>query len=195
MIRINLLPYREEIRQGRRRQFYSLLGLVVAFGIVLIGFGYMIMDVRVQNQESRNQQLTTGIQSLNEQIKEVENVKSEIQSLLNRKNAIETLQSDRGETVRLLSELVEQTPSGIYLKSLKQVGNGVTVDGYTQSSSRVANFMRNINDSAWMDAANLRIVKQALVNGRPLGEFSLNFSLVKDAPATPQTVDPQEGKS
>jgi type IV pilus assembly protein PilN len=195
MIRINLLPYREEKRQSRRRQFYSLLGLVVALGAVLIALGYGMMSMRIQSQESRNQQLVSGIEALNVQIKEVQSIKEETQALLNRKNAIEALQSDRGEAVHLLSELVERTPGGIYLNALRQDGDSVTLGGYTQSSSRVAGFMRAINESVWMDAVNLKIVKQALVNGRPLGEFSLEFKLVKDVPEAVQTINSQEAKS
>jgi type IV pilus assembly protein PilN len=194
MIRINLLPYREEIRQNRRRQFYSLLALVVILGLGLVGLVYMVMDMRIQNQESRNKQLTTGIASLNEQIKEVDKIKAEVQSLLNRKSAIEALQGDRGEAVHLLSEMVERTPGGIYLGSLTQTGPKVAITGYTQSSSRVANFMRNINDSTWMEAATLKVVKKSLVNGRPLGEFSLEFTLVKNVPETSAAVDSQEVK-
>ncbi|MDR3353011.1 MAG: PilN domain-containing protein [Zoogloeaceae bacterium] len=185
MIRLNLLPYREKIRQEKQRQFNAVLVLVVIVGAAIVGLGWGILDAQVTGQLERQEFLRSEITKLEDQIKEIDRLKEEIQLLLNRKNAIESLQGDRGSAVRLLSELVEQTPGGIYLDKVIQAGNVVTVDGYTQSSSRVSVFMRNIKDSDWTSAPQLKEIKADLVNGRPLGKFSMSFTLEKEKKEKP----------
>jgi type IV pilus assembly protein PilN len=180
MIRLNLLPYREKIRQEKQRRFNIWLAFVVIIGVAVIALGWGILDAQVTSQIERQELLKSEIAKLEDQIKEIDRLKEEIQLLLNRKSAIESLQSDRGSAVHLLSELVEQTPSGIYLKSVKQTNSEVALEGYTQSHSRVSTFMRNIKDSDWTSTPRLGQIQAQLVNGRPLGVFSLSFTLEKE---------------
>ncbi len=181
MIRINLLPHREEARKARRQQFYSIAGMVVALGGLLVFLGYTIIDGYIQHQESRNAFLQSEIAALDKQVEEIKRLKEQSQALLDRKNAIESLQKDRGETVYLLSELVQQTPEGVYLKGLKQNGAVVSVSGYAQSNSRVSTLMRNIEASAWMEGPRLIEIKAVIVDGRRLNEFAMDFRLVRTA--------------
>ncbi len=181
MIRINLLPHREEARKARRQQFYSIAGMVVALGGLLVFLGYTIIDGYIQHQESRNAFLQSEIAALDKQVEEIKRLKEQSQALLDRKNAIESLQKDRGETVYLLSELVQQTPEGVYLKGLKQNGAVVSVSGYAQSNSRVSTLMRNIEASAWMEGPRLIEIKAVIVDGRRLNEFAMDFRLVRNA--------------
>jgi len=194
MIRINLLPYREENRQIRRKQFYTFLGVVVAIAVALVVAVYMLLDLRVQAQEDRNRFLSTKISDLEKQIQEVAALKQEIAGLIERKNTIESLQEDRSETIYLLSEMVEKVPGGIYLTTLTQKNKTVTLTGYTQSSSRVSTLMKNIEDSSWMEAPRLNEIRAVMVAGRPLGAFSLQFRLVKEkqAPAPAAGEKPAE---
>lgn len=179
MIRINLLPHREEARKARRQQFYSLVGIVLVLGGLLVFLGHTIINGYIEHQESRNNFLKNEISGLDKQIEEINKLKEQIQLLLSRKNAIESLQKDRGETVYLLSELVKQAPEGIYLKAFKQNGITVNVSGYAQSNSRVSALMRNIEASEWMEAPRLIEIKATMVAGRRLNEFSLDFRLVR----------------
>lgn len=181
MIRINLLPHREEARKARRQQFYSVAGMVVALGGLVVFLGYTIIDGYIQHQESRNTFLKSEIAALDKQVEEIKRLKEQSQALLDRKNAIESLQKDRGETVYLLSELVQQTPEGIYLKSLKQAGSVVTISGYAQSNSRVSTLMRNVEASQWMGTPRLIEIKAVVLAGRRLNEFSMDFRLVRTA--------------
>ncbi|MDR3055276.1 MAG: PilN domain-containing protein [Zoogloeaceae bacterium] len=180
MIRINLLPYKEEIRKAKRQQFYSVAVMLVILGGLIVGLVWTAVGVAVDSQLGVNKALQEGINAAKAQVEEIAKIKAQTQALLGRKNAIETLQSDRGSTVHLLSELVQQTPEGIYLTELKQTGRLVTVRGYTQSNSRVSNFMRNIETSNWMTSSQLIEVKASVVNGRRIPEFSLSFQLVPD---------------
>jgi type IV pilus assembly protein PilN len=186
MIRINLLPYREENRQFRRTQFYSLLAVVAAIAGVIVFLGYLFLAGLVQGQEERNLMLEDGIKTYEAKIIEVEELKKEIQGLVDRKDTIESLQDDRSETVHLLSELVTQVPGGIYLTEVTQRDKAVTLSGLTQSSSRVSTLMKNIENSPWMEAPRLNFIRAQLINNRPLGAFSLEFRLVKEKAPAPE---------
>lgn len=194
MIKINLLPHREEARKARRQQFFVLAGLVVMLGGLLVFAGYTVIDGYVQHQESKNQFLKKEIAFLDKQVDEIKELKEKIQSLVDRKNAIESLQKDRGETVFLLTELVQRTPEGVYLKTLKQNGLQITLSGYAQSNSRVSNFMRNLDAVENMGPPRLIESKAILLGGRRLFEFSLDFSMVRVQPELAEKPAPAKGK-
>ena len=123
VVRINLLPHREQKRQARQRQFISLaIGLAI-LGLAVVGLVHIIFSQQIESQESRNRLLKTEIVKLDEQIKEIDKLREQTQALLARKQVVETLQTNRTEAVHLLDQMVRQLPDGIYLKSLKQVGH------------------------------------------------------------------------
>ncbi|MDR2625833.1 MAG: PilN domain-containing protein [Zoogloeaceae bacterium] len=178
MIRINLLPYKEELRKAKRQQFSVLAVAFAAAAALAVFVAYQLYDVAIGSQNSRNQILQAGIDSTKRQLQEIEEIKAKSAALLGRKNAIESLQKDRNNTVRLLSEMVQQTPEGIYLTSLQQTGANVEIKGYAQSSSRVSILMRNIEASRWMSTPMLKEVKAVVVRGRRVPEFTLTFQAV-----------------
>src|SRR5690606_1969951 len=144
MIRINLLPHREERRKAQRRQLGVLAGGGAAIAIAITLLVHGVIAGYLSAQEDRNNYLKRANAELDKEIAEIKRLQDEIQSLLSRKQIIETLQSDRTRPVLLLEQLVNQTPDGIYLTSLKQKGLRVNVTGYAQSSARVSMFMRNL---------------------------------------------------
>ena len=129
MIRINLLPHREEKRKARRQQFYGLLVLVSVLAGLIVFLTYSIIDGYITSQEARNSFLKSEIAALDKQIDEIKKLKEQTQALLARKQIIESLQRDRAEAVRLLSELVKQMPEGVYLRSIKQENAKIWVSG------------------------------------------------------------------
>ena len=135
MIRINLLPHREEAKKARREQFFVLSGLVMLLGGLIVFLVYSLIGNAISNQESNNDFLKKEIAVLDKQLDQIKRLKEQTQALLSRKQVIENLQRDRGETVDLLSEMVRQVPDGVYLKSLKQDGLRVSVTGYAQSNA------------------------------------------------------------
>jgi type IV pilus assembly protein PilN len=185
MIRINLLPHREQARQERQRQFVSLaIGLAV-LGLATVGLGHVVMASRIENQEGRNTLLKTEITKLDEQIKEIDKLREQTQALLARKQVVETLQTNRTEAVHLLDQLVRQLPDGIYLRSVKQVDTKVTLIGYAQSNARVSTLMRNIESSPWLQQPELVEIKSvALPNTRDVrvNEFTLNLRVKRATP-------------
>ena len=179
MIRINLLPHREEAKKARREQFFVLSGLVMLLGGLIVFLVYSLIGNAISNQESNNDFLKKEIAVLDKQLDQIKRLKEQTQALLSRKQVIENLQRDRGETVDLLSEMVRQVPDGVYLKSLKQDGLRVSVTGYAQSNARVSSLMRNIEASPHLQDPQLIETKAAMVNGRRINEFAMSFVITR----------------
>ena len=177
MIRINLLPHREEARNARRQQFYVTAGLVSVLAIMIVFAGYTINSGYISAQDGANDFLKREIAVLDKQIDQIKRLKEQTQALLSRKKVIENLQRDRGETVYLLSEMVKQVPEGVYLKSMKQDGLKVNMMGYAQSNARVSTLMRNLDASPWLEKPELIEVKAGVLNGRRINEFAMNVTL------------------
>lgn len=173
MIRINLLPHRELARAARRRQFAMLLGIAVAAGVIVVVLGHGLIAARQSTQEARNTYLDQEIAKLDIQIAEIKKIREQTQALLERKQVVETLQSNRTEVVHLFDQMIRLLPDGLYLKSFKQAGDSVTISGYTQSSARVSTLMRALDDSPWFESATLIEIKAATVNNLRANEFVL----------------------
>lgn len=182
MIRINLLPHREEKRKARRQQFYALSGLVSVLAIVIVFAVSLAYSQFIETQEEVNDILKSEIARINKDIEEIKNLKEQTQALLARKQIIENLQRDRSEAVRLLSEMARQMPEGVYIRSLKQDGARVSIAGYAQSSARVSTFMRNVDSSPWLEKPQLIEIKAVEVNKKRLNEFTMNIWLKREAP-------------
>jgi len=205
MVRINLLPHREQKRQARQRQFISLsIGLVI-LAIAVVGLVHIIIAARIEDQNSRNLLLKTEIAKLDDQIKEIDRLRDQTQALLARKQVVETLQANRTEAVHLLDQLVRQLPDGVYLKSVKQNGTKVTLDGYAQSNARVSTLMRNIEGSPWLTAPDLIEIRSVALDKQKVNEFTLAMQIKRAQPAadtlgggksaTPAPKKPPAGKT
>ncbi len=174
MIRINLLPHREVKRAARQRQFTLLLGSVALLSIAVVILGYLALEARVNTQANRNAYLNTEIAKLDKDIAAIKGLKEQTRALLARKQAVETLQTNRSNEVHLLDQLVRLLPEGLYLKSIKQSGNTINLQGYAQSSARVSSLMRNLDASPWLESPTLVEIHAATVQGLRANEFNLN---------------------
>ena len=174
MIRINLLPHREEKRRARSRQFFALAGLMVVMGAAIWLMGFTVISGYLSNQTAKNDFLKKEIAALDKEIDEIKKLKEQTDALLARKQVIESLQANRAETVHLFNELARQVPSGIFLKHVKQNGRQVAMSGYAQSSARVSTLMRNLEETQLLEKPNLIEVKAAVVEKRRVSEFSMN---------------------
>jgi len=179
--RINLLPHREERRKRARTHFGVLAAMTAALGLVIVGAVWLFYSGRISNQEDRNRFLKAEIAKLDKEIDEIREVKDKIQALLARKQVIETLQTDRVQTVYLLDELVRQMPEGVFLKSVKQRGPGVELVGYAQSNARVSTLMRNIESSPWLSNPNLIEIKATNLGKMRISEFNMKLALKRPA--------------
>ncbi len=159
MPRINLLPWREELRKERLKNF-----VVAAVGAVILGAGVVLfarytMSSMIDYQKSRNEVLVKEIAELDKQIKEIINLEKQKERLLARMEIIEQLQRSRPEIVHLFDELVRTVPEGVYLKHLKQAGKRLEFKGAAQSSTRVSAYMRNIDSSDWLTDPGLDVIE------------------------------------
>jgi type IV pilus assembly protein PilN len=186
MIRINLLPHREQKRQARQRQFVSLVIGLTLLGLSVVLLGHVIFSHQIETQESRNSLLKAEIGKLDEQIKEIDKLREQTQALLARKQVVETLQKNRTEAVHMLDQMVRQLPDGIYLRSLKQSGTKVTLVGYAQSNARVSTLMRNIESSPWLtqpELVEIKSVPSPTTKDLRVNEFTLTVRIRQTTPA------------
>ena len=162
MILINLLPHREEKRKRRRTAYYTGLAAAAVMGVVITGLWFGVLEQMKSAQEDRNAYLGSEIKKLEAQIKDIANLRAEIDALKARQKAVEDLQADRNVPVHLLNELVKQTPEGVYLVTIKQAGQVVTVTGVAQTNERVSEFLRNtLYSSPWLEKPELIEIKAA----------------------------------
>jgi type IV pilus assembly protein PilN len=193
VILINLLPHREEKRVARKRAFFVALGIAAVVGAVVVGIWYSVLQQLTAAQQARNTFLKTEIAKLEAQIKDIANLRSEIEALKARQRAVEDLQTNRNIPVYLLDELVKQTPEGIYLTSIKQNAGIVTVAGVAQTNERVSEFLRNTQyNSKWLERPELVEIKAVNMQTtkseqRRLFDFSMRVTLKRPAPPVPAT--------
>lgn len=160
MILINLLPHREERRKRRKAAYFAGLGVSAAVGLGVVGIWFLVLQQMTAAQQDRNAFLTAEIQKLEVQIKDIANLRAEIDALKARQKAVEDLQIDRNVPVHVLNELVKQTPEGIYFTSVKQDGQTLSVAGIAQTNERVSEFLRNTaNNSEWLVKPELLEIK------------------------------------
>ena len=176
MPRINLLPWREQERKVRRREFMVAAGGAVIAAIMLMLGGKVLYSSWTDSQNEKNNLLKKEIVKLDAQIADIQDLENRRQRLLARMDIIEKLERKRPEIVHLFDEIVKTVPDGIYLTSIKQNGNKLGIRGVAQSSTRVSTFMRNIDSSVWMDNPVLQVVESA--KDSPTG--GSNFTLTSD---------------
>nr|WP_295079671.1 PilN domain-containing protein [uncultured Roseateles sp.] len=198
MILINLLPYREEKRKRRKNAFFAGLGLAALVGVGLLTATYLLLQYLTSEQQGRNQYLSSEIAKLDEQIKDIANLRSEIEALKSRQRAVEDLQTDRNTPVQLLNELAQHTPEGVYLTGIRQADKVVTITGIAQTNERVSEFLRNTSrHSEWLERPELVEVKVANLStsGRDqkrLFDFSMKIS-IKEPARDAQAKDGKDG--
>jgi type IV pilus assembly protein PilN len=182
VIRINLLPHREEKRKALRQQFYALSGLIAVLAGLIVILVHGIIAGYISQQESKNEFLKKEIAALDKEIDEIKKLKEQTEALLSRKRVIEALQANRAEAVRLFNELALQVPAGVYLKSIKQSGAKISIQGYAQSNARVSTLMRNLEASPLLEAPNLLEIKASIVGNRRLSEFNMDVNITRASP-------------
>ena len=195
MVRINLLPHREARRKERRTAFVAMLiAAVFAGGLMVLTVGGVIAS-RIASQGERNAFILAENTRLDVQIKEIATLKQEIDALKARQQAVEDLQGDRNQPVYLMDELVRQVPEGTYLRSFKQAGQKVTLNGYAQSNERVSELLRNLgNVSPWLERPDLVEIRAATVGQgkdlRKVFEFTVNVGIKRprEADAAPTLI-------
>jgi len=189
VILINLLPHREAARKRRQEAFYAALGASALAGGVIAGAIFLWYAAQISSQQNRNQVLSQEISSLERQIKDIANLQAEIAALRARQQAVEDLQADRNMPVHLLNELVRQLPDGVYIHSVKQENQIVTLMGVAQSNERVSELLRNLgNNSPWLTRPELVEITAGTVtltgkDQRRVSNFTMRVKLLRASEA------------
>lgn len=177
MAKINLLPWRAERRRLREREFYMMLGLAAMAAVgVLLAWWYW-MGMMIDNQDGRNGYLRGEIKLLDGQLAEIKELDKTKSRLLARKAIIEQLQASRSQMVHLFDELVKTIPDSVRLGALQQAGDTLTLSGVAQSNASVANYMRNLDNSKWLNKSDLIKTEIKGTDRRNRYEFGLRVKL------------------
>ncbi|MGI1679168.1 MAG: PilN domain-containing protein [Cellvibrionaceae bacterium] len=160
MSNINLLPWRDEERQEKKKEFFTIL---IGFCILGLVCGYTwVSSVQgsIDNQSSRNQLLQSEIAKLEDQVKEIEELKKRKAELLDRMKVIQDLQYTRPVIVHYFDEIVKAVPKGIYLTELSRKGDQLSIVGAAESLNRISSLMRNFEESEWFEGASMSTIDE-----------------------------------
>ncbi|HRN61442.1 MAG TPA: PilN domain-containing protein [Luteimonas sp.] len=187
MARINLLPWRAERRKQRQKEFGAMVGLAALAGLALWFLFNMYYNAQISGQKARNTFLEQQIAEVDKKIVEIEELDRQKGRLLARKEVIEQLQANRSQMVHLFDSLVRTIPDGVILTTIKQEGEKLTLEGRSQSNSRVSTYMRNLEGSGWMTKPDLSVIQaRDGVAGLP---FMFNLSVQLANPNAPKDED------
>lgn len=173
MAKINLLPWREELRKRKQQEFAFMSGGAAVIAGLVVLLAHLHVDGMIKDQQERNAFLEKEIEILDQRIgriKELEKLKAD---LLARMNVIQELQRSRPESVHLMDEVVRTLPDGVYLSKFAQRGKGLLMNGVAQSNARVSDYMRNIDSSDWLSDPKLDQIRTTEEERRRLANFQL----------------------
>lgn len=187
MAKINLLPWREELRAQRKRDFISAIGMAVLFTALIFVLMHMYIDGLKDHQELRNKKIQDEIALLDIKIAKIKTIEEQKSKLLTKIDLIQKLQESRPEIVHLFDELPRITPDGVFLTKFTQKGSDLFFEGKSQSNARVSAFMRSIELSNWLKNPALDVIQsEKKVNSEQLSDFTLHAKQGnRNAPSTP----------
>lgn len=173
MTRINLLPWREELRQEQKKQFGIMAALTCVLAAAIVGLIHIQMQAKIDYQQSRNRFLTQEIKKVDEEIKEISELQKVRRSLVERMEVIQDLQGSRPSIVHLFTEIVSTVPNGVYLESMIQTGSSLLINGEAESNARVSTYMRNLAASDWLKDPNLTVIEIEDITVNRISTFTL----------------------
>lgn len=176
---INLLDWRAERRARRLQDFKRQMALAGVFGAVVAAFWYLHASGTLQTQERRNDALRAEIQRLDREIAEIAELETVQRNLLARMGVIEELQASRTASVHFFDQLVETLPEGVYLTSLTQRGEQVTIEGIAESNARVSTYMRNLDASGWFTDPRLVVIRTTEQERLRQAQFTLRVRALR----------------
>jgi type IV pilus assembly protein PilN len=159
MARINLLPWRADLRKQQRKDFLTAILLGVGLTLAIMLLVHANIASRIEHQQQRNQFLSSKIEILDKKIKEIQDLEAKKKRLIAKMEVIQQLQASRPEIVHLFDELARTMPEGVYLSDLSQADKNLTVNGMAQSNARVSAYMRNLEASRWLKDPVLTIIQ------------------------------------
>ncbi len=178
MTRINLLPWREELKKQRQNQFIAMLVAGALAGAAVWGAGHAYYGDLIDHQRHRNAMLQTEIKKLDAQIVKIKDLESTKRQLISRMNVIQQLQQGRPQVVHLFHELATTLPDGMYLTTFEQKGSNLTIRGVAESNARISSYMERLDGSDWLDDPHLDVIQVKDAGGRRSSEYTLRVKQV-----------------
>ncbi len=186
MAKINLLPWREELRNEKAKEFGMSALLTGLFGAALVYGGMQFANNKIDHQQARNNYLQTEIDKLKKDLKEIEELESTKAKLLARMDIIQELQARRPQVVHTFQELAERIPDGVYLRSMKQQKDILAFEGKADSNARVSTLMRNLGASDWFKQPGLELIES---KDKDNGISSFKLRLSQSVAPAANTID------
>ena len=180
MAKINLLPWREELRKQKQKDFVNKMVLSVLVGLIILGLVHTYIEGLKAYQEQRNQMLQNEIVLLNKKIVDINDIEEKKRKLLAKIDLIQKLQESRPEIVHLFDEIPKTTPDGVFLTKFTQTGSELIFEGKSQSNARISAFMRAIESSPWLQTPTLNVIQSpdkqspAKTDTEQLSDFTLH---------------------
>jgi len=171
--KINLLPWREELRQEQKKEFAMMAFMSVVLAGAIYGLVYFQMQSKIEYQLSRNNFMASEIKKLDDEIKEIRELQKVRRSLVERMEVIQDLQASRPSIVHLFTEIVSTVPNGVYLESMTQTGSNLLINGEAESNARVSTYMRNLAASDWLKDPNLTVIEIEDITVNRISTFTL----------------------
>ncbi len=181
MIYINLLPWREQRRAERRKQFYATLGVAALVGAGLVFGAHIYVNLLIDHQDTRNQMLQTEIRALDRQIARIRDLDQQRQAVVARIEVIQTLQASRPEAVHLFDQLVTTLPDGTFFRELRQEDEHIRLVGRAESNARISSLMRRFEDSPWLEEPSLQIIETRQEGPLQVRDFRLDAEQTRPA--------------
>ncbi len=172
MTRINLLPWRDELRKQRQEQFIVGVAASAILAVVILFAIQMYLDGRIAEQQDKKRIVIAKTAELTLITAKIKDIQAKNLILQNKREAIQALQKSRPEIVHFVDEIAKVTPEGVFLTQLKQTDSQVILEGKTQSNARVSAFMRNVEASHWLVEPTLNIIMGTNKNSQ-LSNFTL----------------------
>jgi len=177
MARINLLPWREELRAERKQQFLTALGGVAVVAFLSIVLADQVVNAQIDNQGRRNAYIQQNIAELDAQVAEIRDLQRKRTQLIERMRVIQELQGNRPIIVRVMDQLVKTVPDGVFYTSLKAQEAKISIQGVAESNNRVSSLMRRLDASDWLADPNLDAVRAAPDFGEQATTFNLTVNI------------------
>lgn len=194
MVRINLLPHRQIKRAERQRQFNLMLAVTAIAAAALVFMGQTYISAQIDSQVSRNDRLNAANEKLDKEIAEIKDLKDQINNVLERKQVVENLQTDRSQGVVVLDEIARQLPEGMFLTSIKQEGKTITLQGIADTNARVATLVRNLSASEWLERPRLIEIKAVADKSEKSKQNTFTMTVNLKAPNTEELAQDPSGK-
>jgi len=167
--RINLLPWRDIARREQDKKIFGVSAALWVLTALAVGLSFLWMNGKIDYQNERN------VFEVEDEIKEINEIRKQKDHLIARMEIIQQLQRDRTQVVHVFDDMVRKLPKGVYFTKLKKLNRDMTIEGFAQSNARVSSLMRNLESSEWFTAANLDVIN--VTDGNESGARVSKFNL------------------